>query len=111
MQVVPQPGLLASHNPNSSGTFKMLSPYGVAWSVLVVRTIEIEEPIVDSVHLEKNISWRRDGVRYLFDSLRKAREDLVQVNYSTFAEVRRSILDARTKDYVEGLAREVGYDR
>jgi hypothetical protein len=63
--------------------------------------------IADVVYLRKEISWRRDGIAFLTDSMRIDEEDLRALSLADYEEIRRSIVDRRTREYLDGLAEEL----
>jgi len=65
--------------------------------------------IADSVYLNKDISWRRDGVGYLTDSLRIEEDDLRTLSLAPLDGILDSIRNRRVRAYLEGLEGAVGH--
>ena len=64
--------------------------------------------IGDLVYTRKRVSWERDGLPFLTESLRIEREDLENMSYDGLDEICGSLRDRRTVDYLRKLAREFG---
>jgi predicted transcriptional regulator of viral defense system len=64
--------------------------------------------IADLVYLRKEVDWRRDGIRFLTESMRVEEEDLRAMSVAPFEEVCTSIRDRRTRAYLVGLREELG---
>jgi hypothetical protein len=64
--------------------------------------------IADLVYLRREVAWPRDGSRFLTESMRIEREDLLNISWKDFREIRESIRSRRTRDYLDGLRRELG---
>ena len=66
----------------------------------------IAEPlraIADAVYLNKDITWDRDGLGYLTESLRIEEEDLRPLSFAALDEISDSIRSQRVRAYIEGL--------
>jgi hypothetical protein len=65
--------------------------------------------IADAVYLDKSIAWRRDGLRYLTESLRIEEDDLRSLSFDAFEDITESIRSRRVRAYLEGLREAVGH--
>jgi hypothetical protein len=63
--------------------------------------------IADLVYTRKDVSWEKDGLSFLTDSLRIEREDLENAAWGGLNEVCESLRNRRTRDYLRGLGREL----
>ena len=59
--------------------------------------------IADAVYLNKEISWKRDGLGYLTESLRIEEDDLRLLDFEAMDEIVESIRSRRVRAYLEGL--------
>ncbi|MBN2560006.1 MAG: hypothetical protein JXQ75_03650 [Phycisphaerae bacterium] len=59
--------------------------------------------IADAVYLNKEITWKRDGVGYLTESLRIEEDDLWSLSFDALDEIADSIRSRRVRAYLEGL--------
>ena len=59
--------------------------------------------IADAVYLNKEITWKRDGLAYLAESLRIEEDDLRSISFEALDEIRDSIRNLRVRAYLEGL--------
>lgn len=59
--------------------------------------------IADAVYLSREITWRRDGLGYLTESLRIEEDDLRSLNFAGLEETLDSIRNRRVRAYLEGL--------
>lgn len=64
--------------------------------------------IADLVYLRRDVSWGRDGMRFLTESLRIEEQDLQKLNRDAFREARHAVRNRRTQDYLDALRRELG---
>ena len=64
--------------------------------------------IADLVYTRKDVSWEKDGLAFLTDSMRIDREDLENMALDDLNEVCESLRERRTTDYLRGLVRELG---
>ncbi len=67
----------------------------------------IAEPlraIADAVYLDKTITWRRDGIGYLTESLRIEEDDLRSISFEALDEIQDSIRSRRVRAYLKGLS-------
>ncbi len=63
--------------------------------------------IADLVYTRKDVSWEKDGLSFLTDSMRIEREDLENAAWGGLNEVGESLRNRRTRDYLRGLVREL----
>lgn len=63
--------------------------------------------IADLIYTRKQVSWERDGLAFLTESMRIERDDLGKVSFESLDEVCESLRDRRTTDYLRGLYREL----
>ena len=63
--------------------------------------------IADLVYLQKQISWEKDGLEYLTESMRIEWEDLHKISFENIHEICESLRDKRTKRYLTGMYREL----
>jgi hypothetical protein len=63
--------------------------------------------IADLVYLRKSVSWDRDGLRFLTDSMRMDETDLRAMSFAAFSDIWQSFRDHRTRDYLLGLRKEL----
>ena len=64
--------------------------------------------VADLVYTRKDVSWEKDGLAFLTDSMRIEREDLEKMAREGLNEVCESLRSRRTTDYLQGLLRELG---
>ena len=64
--------------------------------------------VADLVYTRKDVSWEKDGLAFLTDSMRMEREDLEKMAWEGLNEVCDSLRSRRTTDYLQGLLRELG---
>ena len=72
----------------------------------------IAEPlraIADAVYLNKDITWNRDGLGYLTESLRIEEDDLRALSFAASGEILDSIRSRRVRAYIEGLRGAVNH--
>ena len=65
--------------------------------------------IGDLVYLRKAISWQRDGIGFLTDSMRIEEEDLRSLAIDTWDEIHDSFRNRRTQRYLRRLRKELGH--
>jgi len=63
--------------------------------------------IADLVYTRKDVSWEKDGLGFLTDSLRIEREDLDNVEWGGLNEICESLRNRRTGDFLRGLRQEL----
>lgn len=59
--------------------------------------------IADAVYLRKEITWNRDGLGYLTESLRIEEDDLRTLSFAPLDEILDSIRSRRVQAYLKGL--------
>ncbi len=59
--------------------------------------------IADHVYLSKGITWQKDGIGYLTDSLRIEEDDLQALSFEAMDEIQESIRSRRVRAFIEGL--------
>ncbi len=59
--------------------------------------------IADAVYLNRQISWKRDGLGYLTQSLRIEEDDLRSLSFDALDEILRSFRSGRVRVYLDGL--------
>jgi|GEM_PF-160892 len=59
--------------------------------------------IADAIYLNKEITWERDGLGYLTESLRIEEEDLLKISFDVLEEIQDSIRSMRVRSYLQGL--------
>ena len=62
--------------------------------------------LADMLYLNKTVSWTKDGLRYVLESLRIEEDDLAGVSAAALSEICDSIRDKRVTTYIENLTRE-----
>jgi hypothetical protein len=90
-----------SHDPKAGVRAVRLSPDAWAFVALPLRAI------ADLVYLRRDISWNRDGLGFLTESLRMEDDDLRKLKLGAFPEIRHAIRNRRTQDYLDGLRKEL----
>ncbi len=65
--------------------------------------------IADLLYLNKNISWRQDGLSYLTESLRIEKEDLDALRFDVLDEILESLRSRRVCAYLKGLKGAVSH--
>jgi hypothetical protein len=63
--------------------------------------------IADLIYLQKQISWEKDGLAFLTESMRIEWEDLHEISFESIHEICDSLRDKRTKRYLTGMYREL----
>jgi len=64
--------------------------------------------IADLIYLRKDLSWSRDGVGFLIDSMRIDEDDVLGLPTDDFGEIHDSIQNRRTQRFLAGLHKEIG---
>jgi hypothetical protein len=64
--------------------------------------------IADVLYLRPEVSWARDGLAFLTESLRIERDALDKISWKRMAEVRRSIRNRRVVQYLDGMKQGLG---
>lgn len=67
--------------------------------------------IADMVYLNRKITWTRDGITYLTESLRIEPDDLARLSFRPLDAISRSLRNQRTIDYLNGLRQAVKHGR
>lgn len=80
---------------------------GDAWAFVATPL----RAIADMVYLNPRISWARDGLAYLTDSLRIDPDDLCRISLRPFAAIVDSLRSRRVIDYIQGLRKVVRDER
>ncbi len=63
--------------------------------------------IADLIYTRKDVSWEKDGLVFLTESMRIERDDLENMSFESLSEVSRSLRDRRTTDYLRKLFQEL----
>ena len=63
--------------------------------------------IADLVYLRPSVSWAKDGLDFLTDSLRMEEEDLGRLDCSPCEEILESLRSPRLREYLQGLRQEL----
>jgi len=90
------------HDPRAGVRAVRLSPDAWAFVALPLRAI------ADLVYVRRHVTWNRDGLRFLTESLRIEEEDLRELKLEAFQEVRHTVRNRRTQAYMDGLGQELG---
>ena len=64
--------------------------------------------IADLVYLRREVTWEREGLSFLTESMRIEREDLETLSLDAFDQIHASIHSKRTRRYLWGLKQELG---
>ena len=59
--------------------------------------------IADAIYLNQEITWNRNGLGYLTESLRIEEDDLRSLSFEALDEILESIRSRRVRAYLEGL--------
>jgi hypothetical protein len=59
--------------------------------------------IADAVYLNRDITWKGNGLGYLAESLRIEEDDLRSISFEALDEILDSIRSRRVRAYLEGL--------
>ena len=63
--------------------------------------------IADLIYTRRDVSWAKDGLAFLTESMRIERDDLENISFDSLDEVCESLRSRRTTDYLRGLYREL----
>jgi hypothetical protein len=63
--------------------------------------------VADLIYTRKDVSWAKDGLAFLTESMRIERDDLEGISFESLDEVCESLRSRRTTDYLRGLYREL----
>ena len=99
------------HTPVGVFSFRRvpaLAPRAGVEAVAVARNIWafIASPlraIADAVYLNQEITWRRDGLSYLTESLRIEEDDLRTLSFEALDEILASLRSRRVRVYLQAL--------
>jgi hypothetical protein len=59
------------------------------------------------IYTRKDVSWEKDGIGFLTESMRIERADLENMSFESLSEVSGSLRDRRTTDYLRKLFQEL----
>jgi len=90
-----------ANDPRAGVRAVQLDEHGWAFLALPVRAI------ADLVYLRKGITWARDGLDFLTESLRIDVDELREISAGDFAAVAQSLRNRRTRDYLAGLHKAI----
>ena len=65
--------------------------------------------VADAVYLNREITWNRNGLGYLTESLRIEEDDLRSLSFEALDEILESIRSRRVRAYLEGLKGAVSH--
>jgi len=91
-----------AENPRAGVASVKVDDHGWAFIAVPLRAI------ADLVYLRKEISWEKDGIRFLTDSMRIEEDDLREIPQDDFDEIYNSLRNQRTRAYIKGLKKEIG---
>jgi hypothetical protein len=63
--------------------------------------------VADLVYLRRSVTWAKDGVGFLTDSLRMEEEDLGRMDFSSCEDILEGLNNRRVREYLEGLRKEL----
>jgi len=63
--------------------------------------------IADMVYLDRSVTWAKDGLGYLTESLRIEEEDLSTLDFASADEILDGVKSKRTRIYIERMRREL----
>ena len=63
--------------------------------------------IADLIYTRRDVSWAKDGLAFLTESMRIERDDLEKISFESLDEVCESLRNRRIADYLRGLYREL----
>jgi predicted transcriptional regulator of viral defense system len=92
---------VAARNPKAGVEAVKLNKTSWAFVATPLRAI------ADLVYLRKRITWERDGLAFLTESMRIEIEDLTKMSFNELDELNASLLDRRTKKYLSQLHLEL----
>jgi hypothetical protein len=67
--------------------------------------------IADLVYLNKQITWEKDGLSFLTESMRIERETLEQISFDNMIAICEKLRDRRTQHYLTRMHKELADDR
>ncbi len=88
-------------NPRAGVNVERVDQYGWAFVASPLRSI------ADLIYLRKDVSWGKDGLRFLTISMRIEESDLRAMQSECFDEICQSIGNRRTRTYLNGLKTEI----
>ena len=65
--------------------------------------------IADMLYVNRTITWQRDGLSYLTDSLRIEEEDLRNISLTRMEDILSSLRSLRVRNYLQGLMGAFGH--
>ena len=65
--------------------------------------------IADAVYLNRNVSWKNDGLRFLTDSLRIEEDDLRGLSFDALDEMLDGVRSLRVRTYLKGMKGALGH--
>lgn len=89
-------------NPRAGVTSVKVDDYGWAFIAGPLRAI------ADLVYHRKEVSWEKDGIRFLTDSMRIEEDDLREIPQDDCDEIYNSLRNQRTRAYIKSLKKEIG---
>ena len=66
--------------------------------------------VADLIYLRKEVSWDKDGLGFLVDSLRIEEEDLLNIDLTYLTELFSGFRDKRTINYLKGMKKVLLHD-
>ncbi|MBT3190987.1 MAG: hypothetical protein HN341_00370 [Verrucomicrobia bacterium] len=66
--------------------------------------------IADMVYLNRTVTWNKDGVGYLCESLRIEELDLQEMQFERCGEIIEAFRNQRVKAFLKGMQKEFGHD-
>jgi hypothetical protein len=64
--------------------------------------------IADLLYLQKEITWKKDGLAFLTESLRIETDDLKEISFDTFDDILESFRSQRVIAFLKGLKNYAG---
>jgi len=89
------------HNPRAGVLAVKLGHETWAFVASALRSI------ADIVYLRPSVSWKKDGLGFLIDSLRIEEENLARIELASLEEIQESLHSRRVGEYLEGLRKEL----
>lgn len=66
--------------------------------------------IADMVYLNHTVTWRNDGLEYLFESLRIEEQDLQELQFDRCGKIIEAFRNRRVKEFLKGMQEEFEHD-
>jgi predicted transcriptional regulator of viral defense system len=63
--------------------------------------------IADLIYTRREVSWVKDGLAFLTESMRIERDDLQEISFESLDEICESLRSRRATDYLRALAKEI----